>query len=93
MKRREFLTLVAGAAGALPLALRAQQKAMPVVGYLSSFSPPADPSGLSRGPFHQGLAETGFVERQNMISEYRWAEGVMIVCRRWPPISSAARST
>jgi putative tryptophan/tyrosine transport system substrate-binding protein len=89
MKRREFITLLGGAAGALPLALRAQQKAMPVVG----FSPPADPSGLSRGPFHQGLAETGFVERQNMISEYRWAEGVMIVCRRWPPISSAARST
>src|SRR6516165_6882901 len=74
MKRREFITLLGSAAGALPLALRAQQKAMPVVGYLSSRSPPPNLGDFTHGPVHQGLAETGFVEGQNMMSEYRFAE-------------------
>jgi len=49
----------------------AQQKTMPVIGQLSTFSPPPDLSG----PFHQGLSETGYVEGQNVEFEYRWAEG------------------
>jgi putative ABC transport system substrate-binding protein len=65
------MLLLAGAATAAR-GLRAQQKAMAVIGYLSEFSPPAN---LGRGPVHQGLSETGFVEGQNMVSEYRWAEG------------------
>ena len=74
MKRREFITLLGSAAGALPLALRAEQKAMPVVGYLSSRSRPSNLGDFTHGPVHQGLAETGFVEGQNMMSEYRFAE-------------------
>ena len=74
MKRRDFITLLGSAAGALPLALRAEQKAMPVVGYLSSRSRPSNLGDFTHGPVHQGLAETGFVEGQNMMSEYRFAE-------------------
>jgi ABC transporter substrate binding protein len=55
-------------------AARAQQKAMPVIGWLYGYSPPANPADLVRGPVHQGLSETGFVEGQNMTSEYRWAD-------------------
>ena len=75
MNRRELMLLLAGAVIA-PRALRAQQKAMPVIGYLSVFSPPAN---LGDSPaldgVHQGLSETGFVEGQNLAIEYRWAEG------------------
>jgi ABC-type uncharacterized transport system substrate-binding protein len=73
MRRRELMLLVAGAmAGAR--ALRAQQKAMPVIGFLGSTSPGAlGPPVLTA--FHQGLSETGYVERQNLAIEYRWAEG------------------
>jgi putative ABC transport system substrate-binding protein len=74
MKRREFITLLGGAAGALPRAPYEQQRRMPAVGILSIFWPPANLTDLGRGPFHQGLAETGFVEGQNMMSEYRFAE-------------------
>ena len=59
----------------MPLIARAQQKAMPLIGWLQPFSPPANPGDLVRGPIHQGLSDTGFVEGQNMVSEYRWAEG------------------
>jgi putative ABC transport system substrate-binding protein len=73
--RREVLLLL-GCAVAAPHALRAQQKAMPLVGYLSVFSAPAN---LGEFPpldaVHQGLSETGFVEGQNVGIEYRWAEG------------------
>jgi putative ABC transport system substrate-binding protein len=74
MKRRELM-LILGGAMIVPRALRAQQKAIPVVGWLSAGSPPANPSDWDRGPIHQGLSETGFVEGQNMMSEARWAEG------------------
>jgi putative ABC transport system substrate-binding protein len=68
------MTVLAGAA-AYPLLAGAQQKAMSVVGFLSSYSRPPEPWQPGHGPIHQGLAETGFVEGQNMTTEYRWAEG------------------
>jgi putative ABC transport system substrate-binding protein len=72
VKRRELLLLLGGAMTA-PRALRAEQKAMPVIGWLSVSSPPPNLVDWVRGPIHQGLSETGFVESQNMISEPRWA--------------------
>jgi ABC-type uncharacterized transport system substrate-binding protein len=73
MHRRRFIALLAAAITAART-LRAQQKAMPVIGWLFGFSPPANPGDLVRGPVHRGLSETGLVEGQNMTSEYRWAD-------------------
>ena len=72
MRRREFIIAARRRGGAWPLAARAQQPAMPVIGFLDPTSPDADADRL-RG-FRQGLKDTGYVEGENVAIEYRWAE-------------------
>ena len=74
MRRRNVLTVLVGAMASLPLIARAQQKAMPAIGVLTATSP-GPSSAPFMGAFRQGLSEAGYVEGQNLVIEYRYAEG------------------
>jgi putative tryptophan/tyrosine transport system substrate-binding protein len=90
MRRRDVITLLGGTAAAWPLAARAQQRAFPVIGLLSSRSPAVDLPLIA--VIRQALNETGLVEGQNVTLDYRWPRVNTIDWRDSPPISCVSKS-
>jgi len=87
--RRELLVALGSAAAAWPLAARAQQPAMPVIGYLSSLGQAI--SVRFDAAFRRGLSDVGYVEGQNVSVEYRWITDRYLHCRQWRLISYNAK--